>query len=91
MTEQRVTEKKKAFPSQNSPALQTTHYKCQICTPKTRGRKAHKVLQETKDSDIKQQICLQIFITFLTLEDMIKKLQFKIVLKTYPKIGLWSS
>ena len=37
---------------------------------------------------MEQQTRLQTFLTFLTLEDVIKKLLFKIVLKTYLKIGL---
>lgn len=67
------------------PAVQATRYKCQTCTPKTRGRRE---LQETKAGGRGQQTRLQTFLTFLTLEDVIKKLLFKTVLKTYLKIGL---
>lgn len=43
--------------------------------------RAHKGLQETKDGDMEQQTRLQTFLTFLTLEDVIKKLLFRIYWK----------
>lgn len=53
--------------------------------PTTNAKHAHpklggerKGLQETKDGDMEQQTCLQTFLTFLTLEDVIKKLLFRI-------------
>lgn len=78
---------------QNGPVSQTTHYKLQTCTPKTWGRRKelirdwgdkgrwHGTADSPKD------------ISHLpnTGRCISKKLLFKIVLKTYLKIGLYSS
>lgn len=94
MTEQRARQEK-AF--RNNPRqgrmviLQTTHYKRQTRTPKTRGRRKELIRDHGRQTMVTWNSRLA-YGHFSHLPStgrcVIKKLLFKIVLKTYLKIGL---
>lgn len=83
MTEQRVREKKEAFMNNPRQGRMVQLYQPPVTNAKhahpklEEEERAHKGPQGTKDGDMEQQTRLQTFFTFLTLEDVIKKLLFK--------------